>query len=558
MQDLEDRHPPLEAAGVAVPAAAVVMPEHGGRAFRGQPENVFFLERRSVFDLAMTAQRAHQPLGDDPDDVAGDDVGQDADVEQSRKCTQRRIGVQRGEHLVTGHRRPECHLGGLAVAHFAHQDDVRVLAHDGTDAVGEIELDRVAHRGLPDQRDRILDRIFEGHDVDPFDVYLRQQRVERRGLAAAGRAGDHEDALGPRQHQVELRQHRFGQAHLIQADDRLLAVEDAQDDVLAVDGRMARHPEIDRPAGQVERDAAVLRRAGLGDVHAAHDLEAHGNAGPVVLVQASYLLEDAVDAVANAQEGELGLEVDVRGAALHGVDHQCIDQPHDRLGVFIAAGLETLPVELAGLDLPQDAVDRQLEAVELIDEVLELGFPGEHGAQLHVRWQRGAQLVHRHHVEHLGGGDCEHALVGLEGDRQHPLAPGEFLRHELERVGVDHDLREVDGLLADSARHEIADHRLGDESQTHQQPPDRHALRFLLGERDAQLVGRDQSLLHQQLAEPHLAARRVRYRRLGRWCDGDGHVVHSTASDSWPMRAITCFWSNPPPPRANDRSSALR
>ena len=88
----------------------------------------------------------------------------------------------------------------------------------------------------------------------------------------------------------------------------------AQHDVLAVDGGLGRDAEIHRPAVQVERDAPILGRARLGDVHAADHLHAHRDAGPVVLVQAAHLLEHAVDAVADAQERELGLEVDVGGA----------------------------------------------------------------------------------------------------------------------------------------------------------------------------------------------------------------------------------------------------
>ena len=53
------------------------------------------------------------------------------------------------------------------------------------------------------------------------------------------------------------------------------------------------------------------------------------------------------------------------------------DQPHHRLRVLVAAGLQALVVDLAGLDLLQDAVDRQLVAVELVDVVLELRFAGE-------------------------------------------------------------------------------------------------------------------------------------------------------------------------------------
>ena len=112
---------------------------------------------------------------------------------------------------------------------------------------------------------------------------------------------------------------------------RLFPVQDAQHDVLAVDGRLRRHAEIDRPAGQVERDAPVLRCAGLGDVHAAHDLQAHRHRRPVVLVQAAHLPQHAVDAIADAQERALGLEVDVGRAPLYRVGEQRVDQAHDRL-----------------------------------------------------------------------------------------------------------------------------------------------------------------------------------------------------------------------------------
>jgi hypothetical protein len=58
----------------------------------------------------------------------------------------------------------------------------------------------------------------------------------------------------------------------------------------------------------------VLRRARLGDVHLRHDLDAHRHRRPVGLVQAPDLAQHAVDAVADAQEVLLRLEVDVEAA----------------------------------------------------------------------------------------------------------------------------------------------------------------------------------------------------------------------------------------------------
>ena len=94
-----------------------------------EPEQLAFLFARAVGFLAVGAQHAHQALRDDADDIAGDDVGQDADVEQPRKRAERRIGVQRGKHLVAGHGGAESHLRGVLVAHLADQDDVGVLPH---------------------------------------------------------------------------------------------------------------------------------------------------------------------------------------------------------------------------------------------------------------------------------------------------------------------------------------------------------------------------------------------------------------------------------------------
>ena len=171
-----------------------------------------------------------------------------------------------------------------------------------------------------------------------------------------------------------------------------------------------------------------------------------------------------------------------------------------------AARLQALVVDLAGFDLAQDAVDRQLVAVELVDVVLELRLAGEHGLDLDLLPEGRAQLVQRHHVEHLGDGDRQDLLLRVERDGQHAVAAREVLRDQLDRIPIDHDLRQVDALLADGPGHDVPDHRLGDEAHAHQQAAERGLLLLLLGQRDAQLIGRDQSLLNQQLAQAQLFA----------------------------------------------------
>jgi hypothetical protein len=179
-----------------------------------------------------------------------------------------RIGVQRRINLVAGHRGAESHFGGFGITDFADQDDVRVLAHHRADAVGEVELGGFGDRGLAHQRHRVFHRVFEGHDVDALGVDVVEHRVKRGGLAAAGRAGDQDDPFRAGDHQFQPVEMLLGEAEILQRHDALLPVENAQHDVFAVDGRLAGDAEIDLATGDGEADAAILRRAHLGDVHA--------------------------------------------------------------------------------------------------------------------------------------------------------------------------------------------------------------------------------------------------------------------------------------------------
>jgi hypothetical protein len=119
-------------------------------------------------------------------------------------------------------------------------------------------------------------------------------------------------------------------------------------------------------------------------------------------VQGADLPQQAVDAVADAQEVLLRLEVHVGSVALDGVGEDGVDQAHHRLAVFVAGGGQAAPVDLAGLDLVQDAVDRQLVAVVLVDGAGDLRLAGQHGFDLQVVVGQRAQLVQRDDVVDVG------------------------------------------------------------------------------------------------------------------------------------------------------------
>ena len=144
-------------------------------------------------------------------------------------------------------------------------------------------------------------------------------------------------------------------------------------------------------------------------------------------MQRADLAQHAVDAVADAQEVLLGLEVDVGGAALDRVGEQRRDQAHHRLRVLVALGDRGV-VDLAGLDLLQDAVDRELVAVVVLDRALDLRLAGEAQLDLELALEVRAQLVDGDDVVGVGERDDELALLAVERHREHAVAPRHVAR----------------------------------------------------------------------------------------------------------------------------------
>ena len=87
---------------------------------------------------------------------------------------------------MAGQGGPQTDFSGLLVADLADHDDVRVLPQKCTQRRGEREPDLGLDLNLVHPLELVLDRVFDGADIDLGLVELVQAGIERRRLAAAG------------------------------------------------------------------------------------------------------------------------------------------------------------------------------------------------------------------------------------------------------------------------------------------------------------------------------------------------------------------------------------
>ena len=75
----------------------------------------------------------------------------------------------------------------FAVADFSDENDIRILAENGTQRTCKIEVFFRIHLYLVHRIDQILDRIFNGDYISFDRFYLVECCIKRCALAAAGR-----------------------------------------------------------------------------------------------------------------------------------------------------------------------------------------------------------------------------------------------------------------------------------------------------------------------------------------------------------------------------------
>src|SRR5581483_9424837 len=107
------------------------------------------------------------------------------------------------------------------------------------------------------------------------------------------------DAVGPLDHVVDVFEDVFREAQALQLQIDGRAVQHAQHDRLPELRGQRGHAEVDQLVPEVDRDAAVLREAPLGDVQVGHDLDAGNHRQGQVLGRRGHLVKGAIDAVAD-------------------------------------------------------------------------------------------------------------------------------------------------------------------------------------------------------------------------------------------------------------------
>ncbi len=350
---------------------------------------------------------------------------------------------------MAGQRGLDRDLRGLQIADLADHDHVRVVAQHRAQDVGEAEPDLRLDLDLVDAVELVLDRVLDGQHLAIRRVQLDQRGIQRGGLAAAGRAGDQDDAVGPVERLAIGPQRLRLEAQRDEVERHAAAIEHAQHHGLAMHGRQGRDAQVDVLAAHRQADAAVLRQPALGDVEPGHDLEPRDDRRAQLGGRRLHVAQHAIDPVARAQALLGRLEVDVGSAQFGGLGDQAVDDAHHRrlarqiaqpldvvLGAEIGHVAERLDHLAAGA--AEQPLERRLDVGRHADPDLHrLAGKQLHGADRVVVERVG----HGDHQTVLGIGQRQDARLAQEigadpvGMRQQIRVVGFGRKRQLEELG---------------------------------------------------------------------------------------------------------------------------
>ena len=177
-----------------------------------------------------------QALGNQKTDGARENrVGAD-EVNHTGEGSGGGVGVEGGEHEMTGDGGLDGGAGGVAVANLADHDDVRVKTEDGAETFGEGATSGGVDGDLGDAGDAVFNRILKGDNFAVGGVEGVDDGIEGGGFTGAG-GTDHEDeAAGVRDDFLDGGHFAFGETEEIEIQEGFVKVEETEDGVLAVHG----------------------------------------------------------------------------------------------------------------------------------------------------------------------------------------------------------------------------------------------------------------------------------------------------------------------------------
>ena len=249
-------------------------------------------------------------------------------------------------------------------------------------------------------------------------------------------------------------------------------------------------------------EAAILRQALLGDIEPRHELQPCDQRVRHAAAVDQLFLQHAVDPQADAQLLFARLDVDVRGARLHGVVEHGLQQLDDGgIGRAFLGG-ELLDVDIV---LAQVVAHRLGErgdlvglAVHRIEGLEQLALAHERQADRLL--EPGLELVIGVQVRGIGHADQEAAGVLEQHDGA--VAARQRLGQQAHRLLVDARLLQIDDGDLQVARQELEQRAFRHESEIRQHAAELAAGAPLLHECGLQLLLADGAVLDQRLAEP--------------------------------------------------------
>jgi hypothetical protein len=156
--------------------------------------------------------------------------------------------------------------------------------------------------------------------------------------------------------------------------------------------------------------------------------------------------------------------------------------------------METAPIDFTGFDFLQDAIDGEIETVELVEVFKNLRFRRQQRSNLVAAFKMRAQLIERDQIEQVGYRDGQRVGVRIGCQRQEVMSPRQMLRGQRDGFRVSHDMGQIDAGFARVLCQDIAQHAVVDEAQIDQLAAQRQTAGRLLHQRNAQLIRTDQSL----------------------------------------------------------------
>ena len=264
--------------------------------------------------------------------------------------------------------------------------------------------------------------------------------------------------------------------------------------------------------------AAILGDLMLGDIHAAHDLQAGDDGALQVSGDGEHLVEQTVDTHTNHHFALLGLEVDVAGALAEGTLDEGVDEADGGRGLGIVRagdklGGDDVAVRAAGLTLHLlDDAGRALVAVERGNGLLRGAAGGDHGDDLLAGG--GLQLLLGNEVQRVAHGHVQLVLYQLDGDDA--VFFGDGAGDVFGQLHGDGDAGQVDVVHAQLHLQRVDELVLGDDAAVDEQVAQALAAGFLGLQRGLKLFIGDRAGGDEQVAQTHIGHKSVSFLDGGR------------------------------------------